>query len=806
MRISQNWLRKYISFKLRPEELAEKLGMLGLEVEKIDRLGAQYEGFFVGKILARDPHPNADKLSVCKVDVGKEILQIVCGAPNVAAGQKVAVGVVGATVPRNQHNPSGDPFVLSNVKIRGVESHGMICSQYELDLGNDADGIVVLDDNARVGQPLAQHLGLDDIIFEIEVTPNRPDWLSHFGVAREIGVIVRKQPKLPSVRPRASNDKLTKYLSVKVEDRLNCPRFAARMIRGITVSPSPPWLQNAIRSVGLRSRNNVVDVTNYVMLECGHPLHAFDYSLLKGGKIIVRQARAGKSFTALDGQKHELPEGAIVVCDEEREVSIAGIMGGANSEISETTADVVLEAACWNPPSIRRTARALGISTDASQRFERGADPNAVPYALNRAAQLISELAGGSLLSGIIDVYPRPIKERMITLRTERTNNVLGTSLPGAKVASCLSQLNITRARKSRGGAIFRVPTYRVDIEREVDLIEEVSRVYGYDKIDNKLTATIDFSNQFATSSLLDKVRETLIGFGYQEALSYSMVDEQRGRLGGTGLVQVLNPLGKEMSIMRTSLIPGLLDAVSRNQSFGNTNLRLFEIGRVFSTDSSARPKAIENILEEQRVGIILTGNENPPHWSAKTRPMDVFDLKGDIAELLGKIALDKTTFISYSTHETLAEDAVVLEINGLPAGYFGEIRNDVLKMFGIEQPVYGAELKLDALREMHHKKFQQLPRFPIVKRDVSFILDSNVIASEVEKVILRSSQGLLRSVELFDLYEGDPLPTGKKSMAFSLELMSMDRTLAETQIDAEMKQIIKGVEQGLGGSLRSVS
>ncbi|MEK7250262.1 MAG: phenylalanine--tRNA ligase subunit beta, partial [Bacteroidota bacterium] len=436
MKLSHNWLQHYIKFKFTPEELSEKLTMLGLEVEGYEHLGEKYNGFVVGKVLEVQKHPNADKLSVCRVDVGKEQLQIVCGAPNVAAGQKVAVGLAGAVVPKNQHDPHGKPFTLSNAKLRGVDSFGMICSEYELDLGSDKDGILVLDSTAKTGQQLSTYLGLEDIAYEIGVTPNRPDLLSHFGVAREIGILVGKHPTLPKVKLKEGKTSINKHFSVKVEDKVNCPRFAVRMIRGVKIGPSPEWLQNALRAVGLRPRNNIVDITNYVMLECGQPMHAFDLAMLKGNKIVVRQAGATGSgfkvqerFVTLDGKEHQLPPDAVMVCDGVRAVSIAGIMGGENSEISDSTIDVVLESAYWNPSSIRRTAKQLGIQSDASYRFERGADPNAGAYALDRAAQLILEIAGGELLRGRIDVYPKKIKERVVSLRVERTNAVLGTEL-----------------------------------------------------------------------------------------------------------------------------------------------------------------------------------------------------------------------------------------------------------------------------------------------------------------------------------------------------------------------------------------
>jgi phenylalanyl-tRNA synthetase beta chain len=806
MRILHSWLENYIDFRLKAEQLAEKLGMLGLEVEGFERLDAKYSGFVVGKVLTVSKHPNADKLSVCSIDIGKAPLQIVCGAPNVTLGQKVVVGTIGATVPRDQHDPAGNPFVLSKVKIRGVESFGMICSEYELDLGKNSDGILVLDASAKIGQPLAEYFGLDDTAYDVEITPNRPDWLSHYGVAREIGVIVNRKAKLPTVEIRESRVPIAKHLTVKVVDKKNCLRFAARMIRGVKIGPSPRWLQNVLRNVGLRPRNNVVDVTNYVMLECGQPLHAFDFALMKNGKIVVRQTQGQGKFTTLDGKEHQLPLDAVMVCDSDREVSIAGIMGGANSEINDDTVDVVLESACWNPASIRQTRRALGISTDASQRFERGTDPEGVWYALQRATQLVHELAGGEVLRGTIDILSKPIRPREIDLRTDRVNAILGTSLPTKKVARLLRPLNVEPAHRKSRSPRFKIPTYRVDLEREIDLIEEVARVHGYDNIEEKSAALIDFSHPFAKGQFVDDVRQILIGFGYHEALSYSLQDMKTAEMDGSTPVRLLNLSVSENAAMRTSLVPGLLASVARNASFGTTDVRIFEIGKVYSVDESPRPKTVENFLEEERVCLLLSGTRAPRHWSSTSEPYDAFDLKGEVSDLLQKFALDKSGFISYSTSNRLADNAVAIEINGSYAGYFGSVKKVHLKTFSVEQGVFVAEFSLEALRSANgQRKYVPPPKYPRVRRDVAFILEGSTPAEAVERVIRDASSSLLQSVELFDLYRGENLGIGKKSVAFGLDLVSTEKTLTEEEIEAEVRRIVEAVVSKTGGVLRAV-
>lgn len=802
MKISHKWLQQYITFKLTPDELSDRLTMLGLEVESYEILGEKYRHFVVGKVLDVQKHPNADRLTVCAVDVGKERLQIVCGAPNVRAGQKVAVGLVGAVVPRNQHDPQGTPFTLAQVKLRGVESFGMICSEYELDLGTDKDGILVLEPNARVGQPLASYLGLDDVVYEIGITPNRPDLLSHLGIAREIAGITGRKAVLPRVRLRESSAAIKKHFSVTVKDTTNCPRFAVRMIRGVTIAPSPKWLQHMLRAVGLRPRNNVVDVTNFVMLECGQPLHAFDHAQLRGREIVVRQATPGTRFVTLDGKERVLPEGAVMVCDAEREVSIAGIMGGANSEISDATTDVVLESAYWNPSSIRRTAKALGIQSDASYRFERGADPNATAYALDRAAQLIAEIAGGEVLRGKIDIYPKKILPRTLSLRTDRCNHVLGTTLSRSEIVKLLSSLEITKTRADGKRVWFRVPTFRVDIEREIDLIEEVARVYGYDKIETKTVAAIDLNHPFEKEVAADRIREILVGFGFHEALSVSLVDEETAMLGGQRPVRLANPLGKEMAAMRTSLLPGLLEAVARNQNVGNTDLRMFEIGHVFVyTDT---PQLVGTVQERQHVCLVVTGKAEPRHWKYPSHDVDVYHIKGVVADLLDVCRLDSWRYIYYSTSETLADNPIFVEINGATAGFLGRVKREVRDRFGIEQDVFVAELNLASLLSKKQKRYEPLPRYPKARRDVAFVVDRGVTAESIEHAMMELGSELLQEVELFDVYRGPNLPEGKQSLAYSLVLMSKERTLTDEEIDAEVKRVVQRVRERFGAQLRT--
>ncbi|MGH2567542.1 MAG: phenylalanine--tRNA ligase subunit beta, partial [Bacteroidota bacterium] len=559
MLISHQWLKEYIDFKLSPEVLAEELSMLGLEVASYEDLNKKYENFLVGEVLERAKHPNADRLALCRVNIGKNILEIVCGAPNVDVGQKVAVALVGAIIPHNQHDPEGKPFVLERGRIRGVESNGMICSASELGLGTDADGILVLDGKAKVGMPLAKYLGKTDVIYEIEVTANRGDWLCHFGVAREVGTIVGRKMRRPAIRLRESSTAAKALAKVKIVDAKKCPRYSARVVRSVRIQPSPAWLQDRLMSVGLRPINNVVDATNYVMYETGQPLHAFDYGKLAGHAIIVQCATKGDKFMTLDGKQRVLQSDTLLICDAEKPVAIAGVMGGANSEISDTTTSILLESAYFDPASIRRTSKYLGLSTDASQRFERSTDVEMTVYALNRVAQLLQEISGDEVLKGFVDAYPRKQKNRIVRLRKDRVNQVLGTSLSLSQIKTYLSRLELSGRSGAQESMLISVPSFRNDLLEEIDLIEEVARVFGYNNIETKVHATIQFSTATATRSFQYEIRAHSVGAGFNEILANSLLDSHTTEITGEQAIKILNPVSVDMAYLRTSLVPAAL-------------------------------------------------------------------------------------------------------------------------------------------------------------------------------------------------------------------------------------------------------
>jgi len=807
MKVSLNWLKDYVQIPLKPADLAERLSMLGLEVESFEDLARKFDKFIVGEVVEKRKHPNADKLTLCRVDVGREKLDIVCGAPNVAEGQKVAVALVGATIPRNQHDPEGGPFVLERAKIRGLESNGMICSEYEMGLGDDTEGIMLLEPSARVGMPLAKHLHAADIIYDVEVTANRGDWLSHIGVAREIQVITGKRAVLPKVKIAQSRVSARKHATIRIADARKCRRYSSRILRNVRVGPSPRWLQDRLSSVGIRPINNIVDVTNYVLIETGQPLHAFDYDTLAGHAIIVKCAQDGDRFVTLDGKERMLNSDILMICDGERPVAIAGVMGGANTEISEQTTAVLLESANFEQGSIRRASKFLGLATDASQRFERGVDIEMTVFAANRAAQLIQELTGAEVLQGVIDVYPVRAKPRRISLRVSRTNAVLGTACTQQQVIGFMKRLNIRPSSVRKDTVVFDVPSYRYDLAEEIDLIEEVARVYGYDNIETKTSASVDFSKPIFFTSPVDEVRSYLIGAGFNEILTDSLQDHESGYLTQERAVEVLNPVSSEASVLRTSLIPGALRVVQNNRSRGQNDLRLFEIGSVFDVRDERLRESVEGYGEEERLLLVISGRVHAMHYALVERQVDFLDLKGEVEALLSKFCLDKYRFISYDSGSALIDSGLAVEINGSYAGFLGKISKSIAERFDIEDDVLVSEFKTAVIlkESITEKKLRALPRFPSVRRDLAFIVEATVPQERIEAVIRGTGGGLVTQVRLFDLYVGGQVGAGKKSLAYALELQPLDRTLTDREADEFVGHIVRQVELACGAKLRSL-
>jgi phenylalanyl-tRNA synthetase beta chain len=802
MNISFNWLKEYVTIKESHDEIADLLTMAGLEVEAIHSTEKKYEHFVVGEVLEARKHPNADRLTVCEVFDGDRKHTVVCGAPNVAAGQKIVFSRVGAVVPVNG-------MEVKEVEIRGQTSAGMICSEYELDTGDDHEGILVLPDTAKPGRSFADYYWGNDVVFEVGITPNRPDCLSHIGIARDLAALLKRRLRFPEISLKESGRSVKDALSISIEDIGHCPRYVGRLIEGIRIVSSPEWMQRRLKAVGIRPINAVVDVTNYVMMEYGQPLHAFDFGRITGGNILVRLAADGERFVTLDDKERTLSGRNLLICDAERPVAIAGVMGGQNSEIGDDTASVLIESAYFAPWSVRHTSKMLGLSTESSYRFERGIDPSHTAHAADRAAQLMQEISGGVLYRGRVDTYPEKIKPLSVPFRTTQVDRVLGIRIPAPTVKSMLHRLGVgVRGTAKRGVWRCTVPLHRPDIEREIDLIEEVARIYGYDNIPAETTASITFTADDARPGLHERLREWFVGAGFQEILCNSMIPETWNRGTGREPIWLQNPQNQDMTTLRTSLLPGMLGVVKHNLNRGNENLRLYEIGHVFSgTEFPGSKNYIGRYHEGEAVGLILTGLRNHGDWSLKSEKVDFFDIKGEIESLLNKFNLDKIKYnIYHGTSDTLIDDAIRIDFQGVRKGYLGKISDEVLKVFDIESTVYAAEIDLALFEAFadNEKKYREVPKYPPVHRDLAFVVEESVSYGELEEIIRSSGHPLVRTISFFDMYRGEKLGSNMKSIAVSLELFSYSKTLTHPEIEETVARIVRAVQERVGGVLRS--
>ncbi len=798
MKISRRWLEQFVDLSgISDGDIASRLTMLGIEIESFENLSEKYKGFVIGSVLEVEKHPNADRLSLCKVDVGTEVKSIVCGAPNVAAGQKVPVGLIGAFVPHNQHDPDGKPFELTRVKIRGVESEGMICSANELNLGEDKSGIMVFENDAVTGNPLAEHLGLGDTIFEVSITPNRADCLSHLGIARELASAFAKKLKPKRMNPNESEEAIAGIAKIDVIDADLCPRYSARVIKNIRIVPSPPWLKTALEKVGMRSINNVVDATNYVMLELGQPLHAFDLDLLKRKHVVVRRPKPQEEvFTTLDGKARNIGPDMLMICDIEKIVAIAGVMGGMNSEINPETKNILIESANFSPSSVRRTSKTLGLSTEASYRFERGVDPNLTLVALDRAAEIIQHTSPegtSEVARGIIDVAAAKFTPKRVELHVENVNRILGTRLASGEIKRYLDSIEIITNKKSETVLTCSVPTFRGDIEREADLIEEVGRVYGYEKIVEALHSRIIFDTRFKENGVLDDLRNFLAGTGFSEIITNSLQPTETASSFGINHVSVANPISEEMAAMRTSMLPGMLDTIKRNLSFGAKNMKFFEIGKVYSL-SEAKQK-VGNFLEKDVFSIALAGNADPSSFDRKEFEFDIFDLKSEIERALEHLNLDSWDLISYDNTKEY-EQSLKLVVDGVEVGRAGRVASEVLEKFVIEQNIYFAELDLSRIIASRKTsiRFQSLPKFPFASIDLAFFVDIETKVGDLVDSLKSAAGSQVRNISVFDIYYGEGVPEGKKSVALTVSLGSEERTLN----DGDIGRFIKDAEQTL--------
>ncbi|MGB8317179.1 MAG: phenylalanine--tRNA ligase subunit beta [Ignavibacteriaceae bacterium] len=799
MKISLNWLKDYIDLTgISTTEIADKLTMSGLEVEDVIDQNKIYKDFIVGYIKDKKKHPNADKLSLCTVSDGKEDYQVICGAPNVDAEQKVVFAPIGTTIPKGN-------FKISKAKIRGVESFGMICSEAELELSDDHSGIMVLSNGVKEGTLITEALSLNDVIFEIGITPNRPDALSHIGVARDLAAIFNLELKLPSVEIEESSEDVNKLAKVEIIDEINCPRYSSKIVTDVLIKDSPQWMKTRLKNIGLRPINNIVDVSNYVMYETGQPLHAFDLDNLEGRKIVVQSTTKETNFITLDSKERKLPSGTLMICDAEKNVAVAGVMGGENSEVNSNTRNILIESAYFNPSSIRKTSKNIGLSTEASYRFERGTDPNNTDFSVKRAAKLISELSGGKAAKGIIDIYPNKIERKEVRIRFARVNKLLGFNIGKDTVIEILKKLGMKIIFESEEEYRFLVPTFRPDIEREVDLIEEIARINGYDNIPTQNKISITLEEKTDESEVADNIRNISVGLGFFEIINNPLQGEKFSKIIGSP-IEVLNPQSLDMQFLRTSLIPGGLETISRNIKVGEKKLSMFEIGNVFNKKENKEIESFEDFTEESKLLFLVTGLVSKKEWNEPEVIVDFYHLKGLVNEFLFNFLLDNVLNDSYYHNvDRIFDYRFEKSYKNLVIGSGGKVKKDVLKLFDIEQDVYCFEFSINLLQQISGKSktFSELNKFPKVFRDFAFVFDKRVKYSDVKEYIKEKGSGILRTVEIFDLFESDKLGQDKKSMAFSLEYYSKERTLTEEEVEKDFSNLIIQVEEKFNATLR---
>lgn len=799
MKATLAWLREFVPCEMEPGRLAEALTNRGLECRV--SLEGTLPGVLVGEIVEVLPHCGSDRLRVCRVTSGREVLSIVCGAPNVRPGLKVPLALPGAKLPVGMEIEVAD--------IKGVTSQGMLCSEAELEVGDDSSGIWILPEESPVGARVDEAFGLADWVFSFDLTPNRADCLSILGLAFEIAALERSRVRFPEISPPEKGEPIEGRFHVEIRDPDLCPRYVARIIDGVAIRPSPLWLRRRLQLVGLRPINNIVDVTNYVMWELGQPLHAFDLELLEGAKIVVQRARPGQEFVCLDGQKRLLTQDMLMIWDAVKPVAVAGVMGGENSEVRSQTRSVLIESAYFDPISIRRTAKALGMSTEASRRFERGIDLEVCRKAASRAAEMMLELAGGILAKGALDVYVARKEWSPIPLRTSRVNQVLGTELTDKEVKETLELLDLSVQQDSPGVFSVNPPTRRVDLTREIDLIEEIARVWGYDLIPSCIPGIVSAkaSEPTPTESF---ARDLLVGLGFHEAITFSFIDPTSfHRLGLPEddplrkTVFLKNPIRQDQCAMRTTLVPGLLDTVHRNLHRRNSDLRIFELGRVFiPREERALPE------EPLRLAGAMCGRRHPLHWATTPEEVDFFDLKGVVEAIFEHLRVGQPWFDGAQVPAFLVRGASArVGIQGTELGWLGQLSKEAQERWDLESKVFLFELDFDAMARLVKPtlRFVPLPRFPEAVRDLSILINKEVPAGRVLEFIRELGLRWLERVELFDVFQ-DPkrLPPGTKSLTFRIWYRSGERSLTEEDIGQEQERLLEGLERAFGAKLRT--
>ncbi len=784
MKVSLSWLKEYVPLEWDADRLAEALTMAGLEVDTIYDRFAYLRQIKVAQVQAVREHPKADRLKLCDVSTGDRQYQVVCGAPNVREGMLSPLAAPGSVLP--------DGRTLAETSIRGEASQGMLCSEAELELGSDGSGIWSLPEDLPLGASLAKALDMSDIVLEIDLTPNRPDCLSILGVAREAAALQNNQLRHPGIRLSDTGRAISDYTSVTIEDPDLCPRYSARLIAGVTIGPSPAWLQDRIRSVGMRPINNVVDITNFVMMELGQPLHAFDFDRLAGHRVVVRRAQDGETFVTLDNKERVLDSEMLMICDGEKPIGIGGVMGGLNSEVEVSTRRVLLESACFNPVSIRRTAKRLSLNSEASHRFERGVDPQGTVVALHRAAQLIAELGGGTLIEGHLDVHPVPHEIPCIHLDVPRTNRLLGTALGTDEIVRLLESVEITAEVRSKEQIDARPPSFRVDIHQPEDLLEEIARLWGYNRIaSRKPLVAADKVRSNRPLELKKRVRSLLNGFGFTETINYSFISERACdhlRLSAKdprrAAVKILNPLTEDQNVMRTSLVPGLLETALRNIAQQTKNLKIFEIGKVFlSQGQDCQPD------EHELLAALWTGARHESAWNRQATASDFYDIKGILEGLFAGLQVKDSQFTRMKAQRgpyLRPGAAAEIVIGDHTIGCIGEIDSEVLSNYNLKQSAFIFEIDLDRLIALtpDHIQAVPLPRYPSTSRDITLIVDADLDAQAVLSGIHRMENELVETVWIFDVFKGHPIPDGKKSLSLRVVYRSPEGTLEDEAVN----------------------
>ena len=798
MLISLNWLKQYIDLDgIEINEMENSLTMIGQEVEKIEIAGSNLENVVTAKIIEKEMHPDSDHLTVCKVDNGKEILQIVCGASNHKAGDKVVLAQIGAKL--------SEDFVIKKGKIRGKESCGMLCSEVELGIGSDKDGIIILPEDAPIGVPFKDYLGINDTVFELEITPNRPDCLSHIGIARELSAYYGKELKYPETEIKSEiSEKTSDNVKVSIEDSNLSRRYVTRILKNVTVKESPKWLKERIEAVGLRSINNIVDVSNFILMEMNHPNHVFDLDKIEGNEIKVKSAVKGDKLVTLDEQERELEDGDIVICDSKKILALGGVMGGLDSEVTDNTKNILLEVAQFNPQNVRKTSRRLTLSSDSSYRFERGIDVEDSIKVINRLANLIQEVAGGEILNGYVDVYPVPHENKVAELNFERLNRFVGKVIPREKVIEILRNLEIDV--KDNGETLtLTAPSYRGDLELEQDYFEEVIRMYGFDNIENILPRVdINKNSTLDTTKLTDRVKTICASVGLKEVINYSFIPKdalQKLKFTGVSedkLIDISNPITEDFVTMRPTLLYSLIKNAKDNMNRNVSNIRFFEVSRTFE-------KAEELAKEDIKVGIILAGENDKTLWNPKPVHYDFYDLKGIVEEIFSKLKFQSFSIkrsVQTEFHPGRSADVFVGKEY---IGSFGEIHPDVLENFGLnKKTVLVAEFNIELIKKYINKPFiyQGIVKYPAVPRDLALVMNENILVGDVLKTIEKIDKKV-EKVELFDIYQGIGVEPGKKSVAISILLRDDSKTLEEKEINDIIDKILAKMKKDYMAELR---